>query len=121
MNDTERLNHELDAALASLKAHYGNKKDDYYGLIFLERIVGVPRAKALEQVAFGNHDLGIDGYHFDTEQETFRIFQFKNSKSARLFESSLLQIHNRGLRALFDDLEAVPDHQPIVDSLRDER
>jgi hypothetical protein len=118
LNDADRLDQAIASALDSLNSQYGSVKRDYYGLIFLEQVLALPRAQALSQTAFGNHDLGVDGFHFDTEQETFRIFQFKHSKNARLFEASLLQLHQRGISALFGDLETVPDHQPIIDAAR---
>src|ERR1700730_4623517 len=118
MNDNDRLSQALQEASVALQAQYGNVKNDFYGLIFLEQIAGVARSQALEQIAFGNHDLGIDGFQLDSEQGVFRIFQFKNSKSINLFTASLVQLHDRGLKALFGDRESVPDHQPIVDSAR---
>ena len=118
MNDADRLDQAIESALASLSAKYGSTKRDYYGLIFFEQVLALPREQALNQVAFGNHDLGVDGFHFDAEQESFRIFQFKHSKNVRLFEASLAQLHQRGIPALFGDVEAVPDHQPIIDAAR---
>ena len=83
------------------------------------------RDVALSQVTFGNHDLGIDSFYFDPEQELVRIFQFKNSESVGLFSQSCDRLIEHGLPALFGDLVAVPAHQPIVDaarrSLRDHR
>jgi hypothetical protein len=118
LNDADRLEHAITSALDSLGSKYGSVKSDYYGLIFLEQVLDLPRSEALNQIAFGNHDLGIDGFHFDPEQESFRIFQFKHSKNARLFDASLLQLHQRGISALFGDLESIPDHQPIIDAAR---
>jgi hypothetical protein len=74
-----------------LGTQFGRVKDDYYGLAFFRHVLQLPKEAALLHNAFGNHDLGVDGYYFDQEQETLRIFQFKNSKTARLFQPSMLQ------------------------------
>ena len=85
MDDSERLDHAIQTAFEELHHQYGKKKDDYYGLVFLEQVLRLERSTALNQVTFGNNDLGIDGFYFDRDQGAFRIFQFKNSKSAGLF------------------------------------
>lgn len=118
MNSAERLDHAIDGAQQQLQKQYGKQRDDYYGLVFIENVLQIPRKTAVDQIAFGNHDLGIDGFHFDKEQESFRIFQFKNSKSVKLFNESLISLIEKGIPALFGDLVAVPGHQPIVDSAR---
>ena len=118
MNDTERLDHSVQTAFEELQSQYGKTKNDYYGLVFFEQVLRVERPSALSQVTFGNHDLGIDGFYFDPDQETLRLFQFKNSKSVGLFSESYDRLIEHGLPALFGDLVAVPDHQPIIDAAR---
>jgi hypothetical protein len=118
MNNAERLDEAIAQTLQALKKQYGEKKDDYYGLVFFEHVLQLPRSSALDQVAFGSHDLGIDGFYHDKEQETFRIFQFKNSKSLRLFNESFQSLIERGIPALFGDHTSQPGHQPIVDAVR---
>ena len=84
----ERLDQAIDEAMQMLHRQYGKMRDDYYSLVFFEHVLQISRKDAASLVAFGNHDLGVDGFYFDEEQETFRIFQFKNSSSAKLFSQS---------------------------------
>jgi hypothetical protein len=118
LTSTEKLDLAISAAQQQFHKQYGNQKDDYYGLVFFEHILQVAQIKAVGQIAFGNHDLGIDGFYFDKDQGTFRIFQFKNSKSARLFGDSLQSLIEHGMPALFGDHVGMPTHQPIVDEAR---
>jgi hypothetical protein len=118
MNNSDSLEDHISRSLQKFQKQYGTKKDDYYGLAFFENVLKVQTTTALDQIAFGNHDLGIDGFYFDKEQEQFRIFQFKNSKSVSLFNISLESLIERGLPGLFGDYMAIPDHQPVVDAAR---
>jgi hypothetical protein len=118
MNDAERLDNAIQTAVEQMRRQYGKKRDDYYGLIFLEHVLGVQRSDALTQLAFGSHDLGIDGYYFDKEQETFRIFQLKNSKSVGNFHELMQRLIHHGIPALFEDIVSSPDHQPVVNNAR---
>lgn len=118
MNNRDRLDEAVERARSSLEKQYGKNQNDYYGLVFFEHVLKIDREQALNQLAFGNHDLGIDGFHFDEEQETFRVFQFKNSASVRLFNQSLVSLIEKGVPAVFGDLVAGPEHQRIVDNVR---
>ncbi|NPU64754.1 hypothetical protein HL667_07105 [Bradyrhizobium sp. 83012] len=118
MTNAERLDQEIESLARELGAQYGRTKDDYYGLAFFQNILQLPRELAIQHNAFGNHDLGVDGYYFDQEQETFRIFQFKNSKNSKLFQPSMLQLLNKGIRSIFEDYSQRPVHQPIIDLAR---
>jgi hypothetical protein len=118
MSNKRLLNEAIERALHKHGEQYGKKKDDYYGLIFFERVLRIQEHLALDQLSFGNHDLGIDGFHFDEETGAFRIFQFKNSAATSLFNESLQCLIEKGLPALFGDQVAVPMHQPIVDATR---
>lgn len=115
-----RLDHEIDTAEQQLKKQYGSKRDDYYGLVFFESVLRVSRVAALDRIAFGSHDLGIDGVYFDPDQGGFRIFQFKNSRNISLFQQSFETLIEKGVPALFGDYVAVPDHQQIIDVCRKE-
>ena len=59
----------------------GGIKEDYFGLLFLEREHGVSHEKAINQVAFGGNDYGLDGFHFDETKRNLYLFQFKYSPS----------------------------------------
>lgn len=117
MTDQERLEDAIQAAFTALKPKYGAVRNDYYGLVFVERALGLPRDRAVEQVGFGGADQGIDGFAFDREDGTFRLFQFKNSRSVAQVQSSMRRLSEAGLPSLFNRA-AVPDHQPIVDAAR---
>jgi hypothetical protein len=118
MTESERLDEAIQTALQDLQSQYGKKKDDYYGLVFVERVIGLDRPTALGQVTFGNHDLGIDGFHMDMDQGAFRVFQFKNSKSIGHFNDSFERLIDHGIPALIGDVVASPDHQPVVHAAR---
>jgi hypothetical protein len=55
----------VDQAFSDLKGTCGGLREDYFGLLYLEREHRVPREKALNQVAFGGNDYGVDGFYFD--------------------------------------------------------
>jgi hypothetical protein len=55
----------IDQAYSDLKGICGGVRNDYFGLLYLEWEFALPREKAINQVAFGGNDYGIDGFHFD--------------------------------------------------------
>ena len=62
---TDRL---IDQAYSDLHSTHGGVREDYFGLLYLEREHKVPRSKALNQVALGGNDYGFDGFHFDEDR-----------------------------------------------------
>jgi hypothetical protein len=93
-----RLDELIDETFDELrKKHFGHK-NDYYGLIFLERYLQIPRTEALNQIAFGGNDFGIDGFALDRDERHFRLFQFKNSASPAQFRQSMERINSQDLR-----------------------
>ena len=56
---------KFDQAFSDLRSNCGGVREDYFGLLYLEEEHSVPREKALNQVAFGGNDYGVDGFHFD--------------------------------------------------------
>ncbi len=118
MSDSERLEKAIDDAFSKLKSGSGKVRDDYYGLMYFEHVLNIPRDTALDLVSFGNHDLGVDGVYLDGDQESFRIFQFKNSKSIAQFGDSLVRLIDHGIPALFGGIESTPDHQSILVNAR---
>ncbi|MBI0537734.1 hypothetical protein D9599_19415 [Roseomonas sp. KE2513] len=117
MTDHERLEAQINTAFEELKGRYGAVRNDYYGLVYMERMLHVARKDALEQVAFGNADRGIDGVFFDPDTGIFRVLQFKNSRDARQLHGSMRVIAEHGLKSL-TDRSTVPDHQQILDTGR---
>jgi AIPR protein len=101
---------QVDQAYSDLKAANGGVREDYFGLLYLEKEHSVAREKALNQVAFGGHDYGIDGFHFDEQRRNLYLFQFKYSESYGQFKGSLQRLIEDGLERIFvkpnkDDLK----------------
>jgi hypothetical protein len=72
---------EIDQAFSDLKTTCGGVRNDYFGLLCLEEEFNLCRDRAVTQVAFGNNDYGIDGFHFDAERRNLYLSQFKWSES----------------------------------------
>lgn len=91
----------IDQAFSECKATYGGVKNDYFGLVYLEKEFGLSRDQAAVQVAFGGNDYGIDGFHVDPKRENLYLFQFKWSPSHHLFKNSLRRLINAGMERVF--------------------
>lgn len=57
----------IDQALSDLKKTCGGVRNNYFGLLYLEQEFGVPRDRAIAQVAFGGNDYGVDGFQRSME------------------------------------------------------
>ena len=73
---TDRL---IDQAYSDLHANCGGVREDYFGLLYIEREHRVPRERSINYVAFGGNDYGIDGFYFDEDKRNLYLFQFKYS------------------------------------------
>jgi len=113
-----RLDEKIDQLFDELGKKRGGHKNDYYGLIFLEAVHGIPRNEAFDLVAFGGNDFGIDGFFLDHDEHQFHLFQFKNSTSPGQFRESMERIAQVAIPALFSDSRPVADSQPIIDAAR---
>jgi hypothetical protein len=91
---------QVDQAFTDLRATCGGLREDYFGLLYLEREHGVPREKALNCVAFGGNDYGVDGFHFDKDTRNLYIFQFKYTNAYAQFKGSLMDIRRVAFCAL---------------------
>jgi hypothetical protein len=91
----------IDQAHSDLKDTCCGVRNDYFGLLYLEQECNVPREKAINQVAFGGNDYGIDGFHFDSERRNLYLFQFKYSNSYAQFKQSLQRIIEIGMERIF--------------------
>src|SRR3990172_517232 len=98
MSNIDRL---IDQAFSDLKATCGGVKNDYFGLIYLEKEMNVPRETAVNQITFGGNDYGIDGFHYDREKRNLYIFQFKYTTSHAQFKDSLQRLIDSGLDVAF--------------------
>src|SRR5947209_5438644 len=91
----------IDQAFSDLKACCGGVRNDYFGLLVLEREYKVAREQAINQVAFGGNDYGIDGFHFDPDKRNLYLFQFKCSDSHAQFKQSLQRLIDAGMERIF--------------------
>jgi len=91
----------IDQAFSDLRAKCGGLREDYFGLLYLEQEHKVPREKALNQIAFGGNDFGIDGFHFDLERRNLYLFQFKYTASHTQFKESLQRLIDDGMNQIF--------------------
>src|ERR1035437_6788274 len=95
---TERA---IDQAFSDLRDTWGGVRNDYFGLLYLERTFHLDRERACEQVAFGGNDYGVDGVHIDTAARNLYLFQFKYSDSAAQFKPSFSRLISAGMERIF--------------------
>ncbi len=95
---TDRM---IDQAYSDLKSKCGGVRNDYFGLLYLEQEFDLDRESAINQVAFGGNDYGIDGYHFDKNKRNLYLMQFKYSNSYTQFKDSLQRLIDAGMERIF--------------------
>lgn len=91
----------VDQAYSDLRSIHGGVREDYFGLLYLEQEHHVPRDHAVNQIAFGSHDYGVDGFHFDEQRRNLYVFQFKYSDSHSQFKGSLQRLIDDGIERIF--------------------
>ena len=91
----------IDQAYSDLKGTCKGVRNDYFGLVYLENEFNLPRDEAVNLVAFGGNDYGVDGFYFDQERRNFYLFQFKNSESYNLFKGSFQRLIDSGMERIF--------------------
>ncbi len=91
----------IDQAYSDLRLICGGVREDYFGLVYLEQKHKVPREEAVNQIAFGGNDYGLDGFHFDEQRRNLYLFQFKYSESSALFKGSLQRLIEDGMQRIF--------------------
>jgi hypothetical protein len=91
----------IDQAYSDLKSTCKGVRNDYFGLVYLENEFNVPRDEAVNFVAFGGNDYGVDGFYFDRERRNFYLFQFKYSESYTLFKGSFQRLIDAGMERIF--------------------
>ena len=99
MRITDQL---IDQAFADFKKTCGGVRNDYFGLLYLQHELDVPREEAIQQVAFGGNDYGIDGFHFDKAKRNLYLFQFKYSESHQQFKGTFQRLIDAGMQYVFD-------------------
>lgn len=98
MANIDRL---IDQAYSDLRNTCGGVRNDYFGLVYLEREFAVSRDRAVNQIAFGGNDYGVDGFHFDQERRNLYLFQFKYTTSHAQFKTSLQRLIDDGVEVIF--------------------
>ena len=91
----------IGQAYSDLKATCGGVPEDYFGLLFLEQEHKLPREKAVNQVAFGGNDYGLDGFYFDEHRRNLYLFQFKYTESHAQFKGLLQRLIDAGVERIF--------------------
>ena len=91
----------IDQAYSDLRRTSGGQRNDYFGLLYLMQEFGIERDMAIEQVAFGGNDYGVDGFHFDAAKRNFYLFQFKWSNSYEQFKPSFTRLTDFGMERIF--------------------
>lgn len=91
----------IDQAHADLKDTCGGIRNDYFGLCYIESEFDLSREKAVNQVAFGGNDYGLDGFHFDLNRRNLYLLQFKNTTSAGQFKECFERLIDKGMECLF--------------------
>jgi hypothetical protein len=112
-------NRDIDQAYSDLKdAFPSGLREDYFGLLYLEREFKLPRNHAVTQVAFGGHDYGIDGFHLDPERRNLYLFQFKWSTSYASFKPSFLRLIDDGMEFIFGNKGQDQKLNPVLEQLK---
>lgn len=94
---------QVDQAFSDLRSICGGVREDYFGLLYLEKEHEVLREKALNQIAFGGNDYGLDGFHFDEKRRNLYLFQFKYSNSHALFKDTFVRLIDSGMQRIFKE------------------
>ncbi|MCX7918137.1 MAG: AIPR family protein [bacterium] len=115
MANLDRL---IDQAYSDLKNIHGGVKNDYFGLVYLEHEFDLKREEAINQIAFGGNDYGIDGFHFDKNKRNLYLFQFKYSNSYHLFKDSLQRLIDKGMERIFSSPNVDVEKNQIILQLR---
>jgi hypothetical protein len=91
----------IDQTYSDLRRTSGGQRNDYFPLLYLMQEFGIERDIAIEQVAFGGNDYGVDGFHFDAAKRNFYLFQFKWSNSYEQFKPSFKRLTDFGMERIF--------------------
>ena len=92
---------KLASTYKELRSDYGGFQSDYFGLLYLESELHVPREEAVKQIAFGPHDHGVDGYQIDAKKKTLNLFIFRHSRQHDQFRTGYDSLISAGLEELF--------------------
>ena len=107
----------IERAYQELRGTCGGNKNDYFGLLYLQRMHGLSADKARDQVAFGGNDYGIDGFHFDEPKRNLYLYQFKFSNNHSLFKDSLRRLTDAGMERVFKSPHSDARQNPLLQML----
>jgi hypothetical protein len=112
-------NRDIDQAFSDLKGSSPSAvREDFFGLLYLEREFKLPRNRAITQVAFGGHDYGIDGFHVDPERRNLYLLQFKWSTSYASFKPSFQRLIEDGMKFVFGSERQDQKLNPVLEQLK---
>lgn len=115
MRITDQL---IDQAFTDLKPKCGGVRNDYFGLLYVQHEHDVRREEAVEQVAFGGNDYGIDGFHFDKVKRNLYLFQFKCSESHQQFKDSFKRLIDAGMQHVFDGVKQDQHQNQLIQQIK---
>ena len=108
----------IDQTYSDCKATHGGVREDYFGLLYLEKEFNLPRDQAAVQAAFGGNDYGLDGFHIDPARRNLYLFQFKWSQSHALFKQSLQRLIESGMDRVFGNATQDPHQNQMLMQLK---
>jgi len=108
----------IDQTYSDLRSVHGGVREDYFGLLYLEKEFKLSREEAAIQNAFGGNDYGIDGFHIDPQRRNLYLFQFKWSTSSDLFKQSLTRLIESGMNQIFGNTSFDQSKNPMLFQLR---
>ena len=108
----------IDQAYSDLKRKCGGVRNDYLGLLYIESEFRLPRDEALNHVAFGGNDYGVDGFFFDHDRKNFYLFQFKCTDSHAQFKPSFQRLIDAGMERIFCAKSQDPNQNDLLLQLR---
>jgi hypothetical protein len=109
---------DLRSVHRELRTTCGGLWQDYFGLLWLEQVHKVPREQARDQVAFGNNDYGVDGFHYDEVKRNLYLFQFKWSKEHEQIKGSYERLIADGVAQIFGNGPVDRKRNGLLDALR---
>ncbi|MBL0043243.1 MAG: AIPR family protein [Flavobacteriales bacterium] len=92
---------KLASTYKELRSEHGGFQSDYFGLLYLEEELHVPREEAVKQIAFGPHDHGVDAFHMDPKKKTLSLFVFRHTRQHDQFRTGYDHLIANGLGQLF--------------------
>ncbi|MEK7477104.1 MAG: AIPR family protein [Candidatus Coatesbacteria bacterium] len=92
---------ELEAAHAALSPSRGGTPADYLGVVYLERTFVLPREAAVQAVAIGPAEHGINGFHADPSFGNLYLFRFEWAAKPGCFLVPFQQMVETGLDRIF--------------------